>query len=105
MLFTVSMQDGDNIITIGQAVYWALVQVKPNCMFRTRDVTHIVTEPHNNKTWTGLQCTVFYDFIEILVSDAGVMLWLLTFSNDKRERGNNLYARNDFMRAITVYEK
>jgi len=52
-----------------------------------------------------LQCTVFYDFIEILVSDAGVMLWLLTFSNDKRERGNNLYARNDFMRAITVYEK
>lgn len=29
----------------------------------------------------------------------------LRLSNEKRERGNYLYARNDFVRAITVYEK
>ena len=29
----------------------------------------------------------------------------LVFSNEKRERGNYLYARNDCIRAINVYEK
>jgi len=33
------------------------------------------------------------------------ILCCVIFSDKKRERGNYLYAHNDFARAITVYEK
>ena len=33
------------------------------------------------------------------------LFFFLVFSNEKRERGNYLYARNDCIRAINVYEK
>jgi len=67
-------------------------------------VTCVIVEFVYSLRYNEMECIVIFMIIKVsvLIPVNGTFSY---FSNEKRERGNYLYTRTDFTRAITVYKK